>query len=593
MTDPRVRKIVVDPRDSAVLYAGTVSGVSRSLDAGASWTQYGSSRPSYSLINGLGLDPADPSVLYAATRDEVYSKTQTGDWAPLETIGPRPQFYVNDMALISNSPTSVLLATERDAILKYVPPYALNFAQFADGEGQLSSEILLLNPIGDATARTRSFLRGDNGLSLRVDIAGQMTQGEVLTEVPASGLRVLDTDGEGSLAVGSVRILSDQPLGGVILFGGVVGLAGVGDSPPMPNGFTAPVETDSAAGTNTGVALMNLENAQTTVNCELLGPDGATLATARVDPPLPEYGHRALYVNQFDWEPEVDFTRFQGLLRVTASGLITSTAIQTRPNEFVTMPVVLNPPDWAQPAGLSQPNQGGDSTLYFAQFADGLEALFSQIMLFNLDESASAFGQINLNGDDGSPLTVDLNGVVVSGQPPVSVPPSGLQVFSTDGSGQLAVGSVRIQSDRDLSGVILFGGSVGFAGVGASQALAQGFVAPMEFNRENGVNTGVAMMNLEDDGIEVEFRLTGLNGSQLATARLDPPLASGGHRSLNVNEIDWTPSVEFSDFRGILQVIPTGELSATVIQTRSGQFATMPVVPRTNSEGANSSPSGS
>ncbi len=51
---------------------------------------------------------------------------------------------------------------------------------------------------------------------------------------------------------------------------------------------------------------------------------------------------------------------------------------------------------------------------------------------------------------------------------------------------------VTVPSDIELAGVILFGGSVGVAGVGASEVLRRGFGAPLESNAEDGINTGIA-----------------------------------------------------------------------------------------------------
>lgn len=50
-------------------------------------------------------------------------------------------------------------------------------------------------------------------------------------------------------------------------------------------------------------------------------------------------GHMALFVNQFDWSENVDFSIFQGLLEVVASGKIAATVIQSRPSQFATLPV--------------------------------------------------------------------------------------------------------------------------------------------------------------------------------------------------------------------------------------------------------------
>ena len=54
---------------------------------------------------------------------------------------------------------------------------------------------------------------------------------------------------------------------------------------------------------------------------------------------LPMMGHLALFVTQFDWNQLVDFSAFEGILKVTSSGRIAATVIQTRPGQFATLPV--------------------------------------------------------------------------------------------------------------------------------------------------------------------------------------------------------------------------------------------------------------
>ena len=44
-----------------------------------------------------------------------------------------------------------------------------------------------------------------------------------------------------------------------------------------------------------------------------------------------------------------------------------------------------------------------------------------------------------------------------------------------------------------------------------------------------------------------------------------------------IDEIPWDHAVDFSNFMGLIRVKPSGKIAATVVQTRPGQFATMPV----------------
>ena len=216
-------------------------------------------------------------------------------------------------------------------------------------------------------------------------------------------------------------------------------------------------------------------------------------------------------------------------------------------------------------------------SLYFAQFGDG-SGLFSKIVLRALDATADSNVTIRLKDKDGGPLSVDLNGEVVTGVLETSIPAAGLATFQTDGQGPLQAGSVLVESDRPLSGVILFGGTVGLAGVGTSEILEEGFTAPMETNMATGVDTGVAVVNVESEEVTLQLQLCDSEGRRLATTEIKLPMM--GHLPLFVTQFDWNMPVDFSKFEGILKVTSSGRIAATVIQTRPGQFATLPVTPR-------------
>ena len=143
--------------------------------------------------------------------------------------------------------------------------------------------------------------------------------------------------------------------------------------------------------------------------------------------------------------------------------------------------------------------------------------------------------------------------------------------------GELTVGSVTVASSRKLAGLILFGGTVGVAGVASSEELPHGFLAPVQTHLETGINTGIAVMNLLDEPAPVEMLLADSEGEELAGAEV--VLKPRGHWARFVTEIPWDSPVDFSDLRGLLTVSADGVLTATVIQTRPGELATFPVVP--------------
>jgi hypothetical protein len=333
------------------------------------------------------------------------------------------------------------------------------------------------------------------------------------------------------------------------------------------------MENNTSQGISTGIAMMNLDPSDTTANLQLSDPEGIQVATARLDGAnsLKGNGHIARFLPEFNWTPSVNFSNFTGVLKVTTAGSVAATVLQIRPGEFATMPV--------------SPLTGGASsqTLNFAQFGNGAGALFSEIMLVDLDTTQPADVTVAIKDDSGNPQSVVLNGESVPGSKTLRIPGGGLRILSTDGRGTLVGGSVTVTSNRPLAGVILFGGSLGLAGVGASTPLTGSFIAPMEINNAQGINTGIAIQSLETAReITLELQLSDVGGRQVASARAEGAnaLKAGGHVARFLPEFSWTPSLDFSSFTGVLRITASGSVAATVLQVRPGQLATMPVAQR-------------
>jgi hypothetical protein len=147
--------------------------------------------------------------------------------------------------------------------------------------------------------------------------------------------------------------------------------------------------------------------------------------------------------------------------------------------------------------------------------------------------------------------------------------------------GTLVSGSVTVSSDRPLAGVILFGGSIGVAGVGSGAVLSGSFSAPMETNLSQGIDTGIALQSQEEGkDVTLDLQMVDADGKVLASARLDGANAikSNGHMARFLREFSWSPAVDVSNFAGVLRITPSGKVSATVLQVRANQLATLPVV---------------
>lgn len=218
----------------------------------------------------------------------------------------------------------------------YLGTQRLDFAQFADGQG-LFSQITLLNLDNGSATHAFAFFLDDTGNALSVDDG----EGAIELEIPPSGMRRLETDGAGPLQAGGATILSDKPLAGVLLFGGTAGLTGVGPSAVLQHGFAAPMDRHiglPAESVNTGIALINLDPQTRVLSLTLKDMDGNLIATTSSS--LTGMGHLARFIDEIEgWEPEVDFSHFNGILTVTFEGRVAATVIQSRPGQFATLPV--------------------------------------------------------------------------------------------------------------------------------------------------------------------------------------------------------------------------------------------------------------
>ena len=107
-----------------------------------------------------------------------------------------------------------------------------------------------------------------------VDITGDLEVMEdggltVLTEMEPLGVLTISTHGRGALVSGSVKVVSDGPIGGLLRYDLLhIGEAVVGASPPLSDAVF-PVRR-VAGGINTGVAIHNLESSAGLVRCDLM-----------------------------------------------------------------------------------------------------------------------------------------------------------------------------------------------------------------------------------------------------------------------------------------------------------------------------------
>ena len=157
----------------------------------------------------------------------------------------------------------------------------LNFAHFANGElggTPTSSDLVFVNVANTAVAPAIYFYDRDGNMIDADSVVDVMMGGvevaadgalTVMDEIEPMGEMTISTSGMGEGVVGSVRVVSDGPIGGVLRFDiPTIGVAGVGASEAVNSAiFPARYMAD---GINTGAAIRNLESERMMVTCKLM-----------------------------------------------------------------------------------------------------------------------------------------------------------------------------------------------------------------------------------------------------------------------------------------------------------------------------------
>ena len=179
--------------------------------------------------------------------------------------------------------------------------------------------------------------------ALLVDLTGDLEITEdgalsIQSEMEPLGELTISTHGRGELVSGSVRVVSDGPIGGVLRFDlPGIGVAGVGASHPVRDAlFPARRQAD---GISTAAAIHNLGEEALVVGCQLM-QKGAVLEEVEI--PLAANGQEAQFIEQMF--TNADTSDFVGSVRCTApgEGMFTGVAVELDAGSriFTTLPVV-------------------------------------------------------------------------------------------------------------------------------------------------------------------------------------------------------------------------------------------------------------
>ena len=221
----------------------------------------------------------------------------------------------------------------------------LDFTHFANG-GDIVSDLVLVNAGADPIRPTIHFFDQDGdpiAVESVVDITEELEIGDDGALRPSTAIAPLSeltisTHGRGGQVSGSVAVMADGPIGGVLRFDiPALGVAGVGDSPPLRDALV-PVRRQTD-GINTGVAVHNRGEAPLVVRCRLMQA-GVVLEETMI--PLAANGQDARFIDQVF--PTADTSDFVGSVRCMTPepGLFSAVAFELDGVNriFTTLPVV-------------------------------------------------------------------------------------------------------------------------------------------------------------------------------------------------------------------------------------------------------------
>ena len=471
--------------------------------------------------------------------------------------------------------------------------FTLDFAHFANGTG-ITSEMVLVNvsphPIRPAIYfydRGGHLIDPESVVDVTVDLEVTEDGGlTVRTEMEPLGELTISTHGQGELVSGSVKVLSDGPIGGGVRYGVPnIGVAGVGASPPVRD-VLFPARRQEG-GIRTATALHNLGAEAMGVSCRLMN---AGVSLEEVEIPLEANGQTSWFIEEAF--PTTDTSDFLGSVRCTAPGRGRFTAIAVEMDAaqriFNTLSVV--PVDRTG-------GGGGETVLDFAHFVNG--TWITDLVFVNLSIQPSRPAPTPFHTDilpsrpeiyfydtEGNPIAaasvVDITGdleITEDGALTVrtEMEPLGVLTISTHGRGALVSGSVRVVSEGPIGGMLRFEHpDLGVAGVGASPPLSDALF-PVR-RQEGGINTGVALHNLESSAGLVHCDLM-REGVLLDGASI--PLEANGQASWLIDQA--FPDTDTSDFAGSVRCSAVGGdlFTAVALEMDHGTriFTTLPVVP--------------
>jgi len=110
--DSDVMNIIVDPANSSNVHAVACSGIYHSLNGGTEWVKYKSIPNIYRRTQLIRMDPSNPDILYAGTTSGLWKTVNEKDFRRV-TPG---DWIINAMIIDKKNPQKLIIGTERQGV---------------------------------------------------------------------------------------------------------------------------------------------------------------------------------------------------------------------------------------------------------------------------------------------------------------------------------------------------------------------------------------------------------------------------------------------------------------------------------------------
>lgn len=575
--------LAIDPINPNVLYVGTSPGLFKSINGATSWNPANTGLPDKSYIRGLAVDPTNNNVIYASTQAFVVYKSSNGGgtWNALPSS---PHYVVNTIVIDPTSPNTLYVGGH-GGMVKSVDSGA-SWNEIEEGLTDDNMTSLMIDPMVPSTLYLGTYggvfksINGGatwtamnaglanlqvNGLALDPMNPGTIyaatqsgvfvfsssagTHAQVALSLPGGGAVSSITGGSGSLQHAGYAALTvnsgTDPYGTAVFSfvqnGTVVSEVGVPASPPTRNArffidyrsnVSGKSEAESAATTsiNTGFAAVNQTALTATLTLTLRDPNGGTLQAGSLT--VEPHAHIAKFIDQLGSSLILPAGFTTGSLEIASTQPISILALRLTTNQrnetlLTTTPI----------ADLTQAPPSG--SLFFPQMADG-GGYRTTLMLLNTTTSTES-GTMKFYDNNGLPMTVRLTTGPSDSTIPYTIPPGGVYVGVTDGSGPIVnSGSVQTIPDNGSSTPIgsgLFsltqnGILVTESGVPSAAPTTH---ARIYVDLTGGHNTGLAMASPGNTAVPVTLTAFQTDGVTFIGSHVIP-LSSNGHTAAFAGE---------------------------------------------------------